>query len=456
MAGFWGKRKREQEELTAQDAELQRTAETALVAADERIRLTTDELAFAEAELGAGPTAELRDALTAVRTHLSEAFHLNQLNHDEIPDTSDELRTRNARIAQLAAWAEELLEDRTESLAARVATARRAPEVLEGVRRDAARLRTRIPNARDTITRLADRYTPDALRQIARNPDEAEQLLGFAEHSGGISERRREAGQREQANLALEAATESARRAATLIDAVETYEIEALRAESTLAAVVEDSRGDLVAARTAPQSPAVITAAAALGDALAALPAAGQKTDPFAELTALREANSALDVAVDAARERAARPLPSAEKVRHAMDDADQQLAIARDLISGHRGWIGADARTRLAEAERIRLDLTEKLGQRVAIGASPVPEDDREQALAMAHRVAFLANEALQLAQRDIDSSRPQDQGGWGGPNQGGWGGGGWGGGRGGGGGLGGILGGVVIGSLLGDMFEG
>src|SRR5690349_8287130 len=102
MAGFWGRRKREEEQqLQAQDADLAKRAGTALVAADERIRVTTDELAFAEAELGPEATADLREGLTAVRTHLGEAFRLNQLNHDEIPDTPEELRTRNARIAQL-------------------------------------------------------------------------------------------------------------------------------------------------------------------------------------------------------------------------------------------------------------------------------------------------------------------------------------------------------------------
>jgi hypothetical protein len=101
MAGFWGRRKREQEELTAQDADLARRAQQALVAADERIRLTTDELAFADAELGPGATKDLREALDSVRTHLQEAFQLHQLNHDEIPDTPEELRTRNARIVQL-------------------------------------------------------------------------------------------------------------------------------------------------------------------------------------------------------------------------------------------------------------------------------------------------------------------------------------------------------------------
>jgi hypothetical protein len=447
MAGFWGKRKREEEAaLAAQDADLARSARTALVAADERVRLTADELDFAEAELGTGPTTDLREALTAVRTHLAEAFHLHQLNHDEIPDTAEELRTRNARIVQLCEWAESLLEERTTALAKPIELARRAPQIIAGVRADAARLRDRLPVAAETLDRLQERYTDDALRKISANPAEAEQLLGFAEHSAGISERRRDAGQREQANLALEAATESVRRAATLIDAVETFEIEALRAESTLSAVIEDSRGDIVAARDAPHVPTVEAAVAALQDALASLPAASAKTDPFAELTRLREANTALDAAIDAARERAARPLPSAEQVRNAIDDADRQLAVARDVIAGHRGWIGADARTRLAEAERIRADLDRLLGAAAVTGAVAVPEDDREEALGVARRVAFLANEALQLAQRDIDASRPQ--GGPGGP-------GGWGGGQGGNSPWGGILGGLVIGSLLGDMFD-
>ena len=120
MAGFWGKRKREQLELQEQDADLARRAGAALVATDERLRVTTDELVFADAELGTEATQELREALTAVRHHLGEAFHLNQLNHDDIPDTLEELRTRNARIVQLCEWADELLDDRTSSLEARI------------------------------------------------------------------------------------------------------------------------------------------------------------------------------------------------------------------------------------------------------------------------------------------------------------------------------------------------
>lgn len=436
MAGFWGKRKREEQD--AADADLARRAELAIVAADERVRLTSDELDFARAELGDKATEDLAAALESVRTHLAEAFRLHQLNHDEIPDTKDELRTRNARIIQLSQWAEDLLEERTQVLQPKIDAVRRAPETLARVRADRDRLAERVPNAREVVERLSRRYSDSALQQIGGNPEEIEQLLDFAVHTAAVSERRREAGQREQASVALEAATESARRAESLLDAVDMFEIEALRAESTLAAVVEDSRGDLAEARRGAQTPAVTQAMADLERALVALPASGARTDPFAALSSLRQANAALDHA----RERASRPVPSQEQVEHAIDDADRQLAVARGLITGHRGWIGADARTRFVEAERLRAGLP--LG--------PVAEDDRETVLATARRAGSLASESLQIAQRDIEQSRPNE---WDGSGRGGGYGRG-GGGMGGGNMVGGMLGGLVIGSLLGDIFDG
>ncbi|GAA4348806.1 hypothetical protein [Microbacterium rhizosphaerae] len=441
MAGFWGKRNREQD---AADADLAARAQKGLVEADERMRLTSDELDFAIAELGDNATADLRAALDSVRVHMGEAFQLHQLNHDEIPDTPEELRTRNARIVQLCEWAEALLDEKTAALAQPIALARNAPQILANVRTDAVVLRERIEPARETLARLSERYSPDALRQVAQTPEETARLLDFAVHGADIAERRRASGQREQGNMALEAAIESMRRAAAMLDALETYEVEALRAESTLAAVIDDSRSDLVRARTAPQSPAVVEAARALSAALAALPASGEKSDPLAELTQLREANTALDAAVAAALERAANPLPTVAQVEHALDDADRQLSVARDVIAGQRGWIGADARTRLAEAERLRAELP---------GARSLAEDDRPAAVDGARRVAYLASEALQYAQRDIDDARPY--GGWGQPGaypQQGWGG------RprsGMGDVMGGVLGGLVIGGLIDDIFN-
>ena len=437
MAGFWGKRRRaEQEEQLAADTELSRRAEAAMIAVDERIRTAGDEVGFAQAELGTEATKDLRDALSAVRSHMQEAFSLHQLNHDHIPDTSEELRTRNARIVQLCDWADDVLDERTAALADRIDRVRRAPEVLARVQTESSALETRIPAARETIARLAERYNESAMSKIAAGADEATQLIAFARHSADVSARRRAAGQNEEANLALETAIEAVRRGGTVLDGVEDYELQALRAESTLTDVVADSRGDLIAARDLASTPAVAEAMTALEAALAKLPPAGSKTDPFTSLTMLREANQALDTVVAKARDRATRPLPSIEAVRHAVDDADRQIAVARNVIAGHRGWIGADARTRLAEAERLRSDIDRLIA----------PEDTREEALAVARRTAQLASEALQLAQRDIDSSRPQ-QNNWGG------------GGRNQGGGMsdmmGGLIGGAILGGILGDIFD-
>ena len=164
MAGFWGKRKREEQD--AADADLARRAELAIVAADERVRLTSDELDFARAELGDKATEDLAAALDSVRTHLAEAFQLHQLNHDEIPDTKEELRTRNARIIQLSEWAEDLLEERTQVLQPKIDAVRRAPETLARVRADRDRLAARVPNAREVVERLSRRYSDSALAQI--------------------------------------------------------------------------------------------------------------------------------------------------------------------------------------------------------------------------------------------------------------------------------------------------
>ncbi|MDQ1215378.1 hypothetical protein [Microbacterium arborescens] len=172
MAGFWGRRKREQQDVADADANLAREADIALVGADERLRVTSDEMVFAEAELGEEATAPLREAIAAVRHHLGEAFHLKQLNHDEIPDTPEEVRTRNARIVQLCEWAQDLLDDRVSALSEAIERARRAPEILAGIRADVATLRERIAPARAVIERVSSRYHPDALNRVSGNADE--------------------------------------------------------------------------------------------------------------------------------------------------------------------------------------------------------------------------------------------------------------------------------------------
>ncbi|MBP2437601.1 hypothetical protein [Microbacterium amylolyticum] len=436
---FWGRRKREEQaKRDREDAELVRRAQQALVETDERIRTTRDELSFAQAELGEKATHDLSEALHAVATHMREAFALHQQNHDALGTEPGDVRARGERILQLCEWAEQVLDERTEVLRERIEKVREAPMQLQRIRTQSALMRERLPATEAAIARLSERYSPEAMQRVGANAVEARQLLDFADHSADVAARRRESGHRDDAMVALETATEAVRRAGKIIDGVDDFEIEAMRAQSTLADVVADSRGDIQEARLGPQTRDVAAAIAALENELRALPAPGTPTDPFADLARIGEVNAALDRAVSLARERAARPVPSLLHVQHDVDAADRAIAVTRSLVDGHRGWIGADARTRLAEAERTRIDVDPLMRE----------EDTREHAQQLARRTAQLANEALRLAQRDIDSSRPDEWGGgWGGPPS-----------RGGGGGgglLGPMLGGAVIGSLLGGIFD-
>ncbi|MGW9183815.1 hypothetical protein [Agromyces sp. NPDC055661] len=406
MAGFRVRRRRGAQEFDVHDADVAKRAGSALVAADERIRRAAEELEFAEAELGSDATEGLRQALVTARRLLSEAFRANRANHEPDPGTLDEVRARNARIVELCEQVELMLDDHLSMLAERAARARGAPGVIGGVRADIERLRSRLPQARETIEQLAVRYARAALATVEGNPAEAEHLLGFAEHSIGVAERRRDAGHRAQSIVALEASVDSVRRAAALLDAVGAFEVEALRAESELAATVEESRRALTAALEEPQPASVTEAIVGLQAALASLPSAGVNTDPFAHLTRLREANARLDAAIAAAREHTTRPIVLVDHVRRAIMHADRELDVARDAIAGHPGRIGAEALTRLAESERLRTDLGHYLSGTGAT-ISMMDLDRRAQVITLAERVASLASESLILARRDLDAFR-------------------------------------------------
>lgn len=405
MTAFRVRRRLGAHQLEAHDADLAKRAGAALFAADERLRAAADELGFAEAELGAGAIQRLGETLADVRGHLSTAFLLNRLNHEATPGTADEVRARYERVVQLCESAEDALDEQIAAISDRIARSRREPEFMAGLHAEIERQRARVPLVHEAIGCLAARYSREALATVEADAAEAEQLLAFAEHGLRVAERRREAGARDQAQLALEASADSVRRVAAMLDAVETFEVEALRAESTLAAVVEESRRHIAVALEAPPTRGVATAIDELRAALAGLPS-GVNTDPFAHLSRMRAAHAALESAMAAARERATMPSPPIDQVSPAIEAADRKLEVARDAVARNPGRVGAEAMKALAESERIRIDLGQYLGSPAVI-VSVTDPDHQAQVVAMARRAALLASEALFLARRDIEASR-------------------------------------------------
>ncbi|GAA4726836.1 hypothetical protein GCM10023216_16970 [Isoptericola chiayiensis] len=445
----WAVRRRRTRRERATEAELERlgtAAGSALVRVDERARLAEDEVAFAEAELGAQAAADVTPRLRRAREHLREAFHLNQLLHDSVPDTEAERRTWSDRILEQCRAAETLLGEADEALRARRRSARETPALVDEVEARATEVAARIAPARELLTELGERYAPQALRPVADNPDQAERLLDFARRSARAARRRLDAQQVGEAGATAHAAEESVRRAEGLLAAVGDFEAEALRAEAALGDMIAESRAELAEARALPaarRAGAVDDAVAALQEALDALPAPGEPGDPVGSLSRVRQANTALDDAVRERTEADARRRRASARLAPALDDAERQVAAARSVVDDYRAPVGPDARTRLAEAER-------------ELSAARTTEDP-ERAVDTARRAASLAAEASTLAHRDVVRSHPGQH--WGarhggaGPRPGG--------GMGGSGAFGAVLGGMVLGGILddigdlGDMFD-
>ncbi|MCU1437078.1 MAG: hypothetical protein JWP66_165, partial [Naasia sp.] len=372
--------------------ELERAAGSALVRTDERIRLADDELGFATAEFGEADTAEFAAALQRARARLAEAFHLNQQLSDAVPDTDDERRDWAERIVSLCASAEAGLREQSGAMAARRAAARRTPSAIDEIRATIRRVRPGVPDAKGTLARLAEDYTDAALEPVVGNPQQADQLLAFAERSAAVAESRLAAGRTAEAEKAVDAAAETLRRAQALLASVDEFEVEALQAEATLAAMVAESRAELAEARTLrpiERSARIEAAVVELERALAALPAPGGRREPVRSLSAIRAANAALDDAVAERVERAERRERLRSRLVTAIDDAERQLSAARELIADYRAPIGPDARTRLAEAERELVAMTQ--------------ERAPEQAIARARRAASLAADAAAFARADL-----------------------------------------------------
>lgn len=426
------RRRLEHERQVAEElAELEQRAGSALVRADERIRLADDELGFAVAEFGDAAAAEFRAALLRARQRLSEAFQLNQRLNDHMPDADEQRREWNERIVTLCQSAESSLTEQSAAFAARRAAAHRAPSEIQRVRGDIERVRRSLPDAQTALAGLSERYSDTALAPIATNAIQADRLLQFAERSTQVAESRLTASRDAEAAAALHAAAESIQRAEALVDAIDGFEVEAIKAEAALATMVAESHAELAAARQLPESTRrgrIDPAIADLERTLSTLPAPGAVVDPVGSLSMLRQANTALDDAVAEHAQQADRRERMRAQLVTAIDDAERQIAAARGLVLDYQVPVGPDARTRLAEAERELAGLTE--------------EREPDAAIARARRAAALAAEAAAIARADLEHARGQVFGGYAAP-------------RGGYGPtgsqmLGGVLGGLAIGGLL------
>ncbi|GAB3545392.1 TPM domain-containing protein [Arthrobacter tumbae] len=417
--------------LSVEDLRLR--AGSLLIAADDAIKSSEQEVGFAQAQYGDEAVKPFAADITAAKAHMSESFKLQQQLDDHIPDTEEDQRKWLGDIIRRCESVNASLQEHKADFDALRMLERNAPQALAEAQASAGDVKTRLNAAERTLRELQGRYAASATSQIEDNVVQARERLQFVDNAASTAQRHLSEGNTGAAVVAVRAAEEGGHQTKVLLEAIDRRATELDTAEREMEQAVSDTAQDvaqaqaMVAAGSNPELAGPVAGTTAALESVKREIASG-KIDPVVLLQRVETAHTQLDSAIGGVRDHAEQTRRARESLQHTIMAAQSRISGTADYIRARRGGVGSEARTRLAEAER---NLEYAMG---------VQTDDPVTALSHAQQAVALAEQAGQIAQSDVD--------GFGG-RMGGFGGGGMFGGR--GDGMGGaLLGGILIGSIL------
>ncbi|MES2094635.1 MAG: hypothetical protein V4531_12600 [Actinomycetota bacterium] len=339
------------------DSDLATRANVLLVRLDDAVATAVEDLGFAVAQFGEDRTRSFAAALAAARTDLTEAFRLRQRLDDSEPDTATERREWNDRIVHLCQSSLDALSNEVSTFDALRRRESDAPTELGGVRMLVVQTSMRVPGSEASLATLAARYSAEAVATVSGNVTAARELLTSAGQGAEAA----------NARLADPLATDLADRvqdaraaaigAGRLLDAVDALGVSLAEQSSRLAGLAARGRSDLAEARTARDTapdPATGTRIGAAIDRMESALEALDDRDPGTSIGALEDAMATLDSALASARNETQRLEHARAALVGVLVSARSQIAATQDFIERRRGGVGTDARTRLAEAQRL------------------------------------------------------------------------------------------------------
>ena len=383
--------------------ELNRRAGQALVAADDALKTSEQEVGFAQAQFGLEATRAFDAAIAEGKAKMTRAFTLRQQLDDSVPEAEEQRRAMVLQILALCDQVDAALDAQTEEFDRLRDLQARVPQVLEETERRAGEVQGRLPASRVVLDQLAARYPPAVLTSVSSNIDQAASLLEAAR--AGVVEGRAVLDSDRGAAVALaRAAEDSVAQAVTLLDAVQRADQDLAAAGSRIDAAMASLGADVAdAARLAPQDPGASAAVAVAERAIASAQQDRSTGDPLAALRRLVDAETALDTALAPAREHAEQVSRAQSHLSQILGRVGSQIRAVADFIETRRGAVGPEARTRLAEAARL------------AQLAESAARTDPVTALGQAQQAEQLATQAQQIAEADVQRWNQQQGGGFG-----------------------------------------
>ncbi|MGW1889749.1 TPM domain-containing protein [Streptomyces sp. NPDC002004] len=375
-------------------------ADRMLVAHDDAVRTSEEELRWAAARLGDAAVGRFAEAVAFAQAELTAAFRL-RYEFDSLPpggkESGQRLLDGIAAHCTEAGWrldAEATDLDRARDLAGR------APEALEIADGAFRRVTAAVVDAGTTLAGLERHWAPAAGLAVAGHIGQAEDRLAFAGRH--LDAAREYAGRGDGASAAvhLRAAEGALGQAGMFVAGVERFAAELARADGLLPDALAGTDGDLADARAlvgrseaglpAPDLLSRIAAADFAAAEVRSAVAAGPY-DPLGLLRRVHRPGAALAEALAGVRDREAADRRARSLLEAALLTARSRVAAGSDFVTTHRAAVGCPARTRLSEARR-RLAQAEQWAASGPAGA-----------LAEVERAELLGSRAAALAERDV-----------------------------------------------------
>lgn len=378
--------------------ELRTTAGEHLVATDDAIAHSLQEVEFARLQYGEKEVAPFVAAIESAKAHLQRSFQLQKQLDDEIPDTEEDQRAWLTEIIARTGDAQQALNEQVNNFTRLRKLVENAPQALATLRQEIDSTESLFAPAEAALGRLNQLYSPSAFGTVADNVTEARTRLSFAREEADETEQLL-TGNRNQAVLTLRAGEEALGQAKGLLEAIHHAERDlgamAASLDNALIIAERDVAAAQELARTGAGSSSQLSGAAAgvqavLGQ-IKSQRSAGL-VDPYQLNQRLHEVRSELDTALDAVRQTHEQERSARESLNHALVSAQAQISSANDYVWARRGGVRAEARTRLREAER-HLAEAQRLHQ-----SEPVT------ALSHANDAIRLASDAQRIARNDVD----------------------------------------------------
>ncbi|MDN6202808.1 MAG: TPM domain-containing protein, partial [Micrococcaceae bacterium] len=338
--------------------ELRHQAGPLLIAADDAIRSSEQELNFALAEFGEEAIKPFAADLAKAKEHLGESFKLQQQLDDSIPDSEADQRQWLGTIIHRCEAVNDSLEEHREDFASLRELERKLPQATASLRSHLEVLRTDLQTAKSSLTGLAQRYADSALLQVRDNVEQADELIDFIEDSLKTAAESSSDSSEAEAAVAIRAGEEAVDQTRVLIAAIGKTGTSLGQASEDVESQLAEAHQDLTQAQSlgdAGQHQELAAPAAVLKETIGRIEEARHqgRVDPGDLLSRLARAREGLDGPLGAIRDRREQTRRAAASLQSALQTARGKIDGTDDFIRARRGGVGATARTRLAEAQR-------------------------------------------------------------------------------------------------------